>query len=184
MTPPKKSAKLSAAEAILKKAEAAEWCAREALRSKQDEIEKRQREELDRETASLKKAHQEALVAREQARANRDDVLVEEARSRPKGRLLVGARVRKWERATYFSSKPSLWYGTDRRGIVEVWARDSECPTNLRYSLPKPGDVIVRPYRRDGKLGRSIVQGYRLFEWFPEGVNPNKKSKDKGEGQP
>ena len=92
----------------------------------------------------------------------------------------IGTKLFQWaEPNSYRRSVPKKLTGLV--GVVEVWTRTSQSPDGTRnYSLPNPGDFIIRILKKDGTPGKKFIRYHEHSKswgtwsetWLPEGVEP------------
>jgi hypothetical protein len=59
------------------------------------------------------------------------------------------------------------WRGSKQewRGLVEIATPATRWPDNIRHSLPRPGELFVRLYKKDGTLGQAFDQLRSYAAW-------------------
>jgi hypothetical protein len=112
-----------------------------------------------------------------------DPAKVQEAISTDRGPYKIGTMLVEWTRGNRygFSTINHPIEMTGRKGIMEVWSSDSIRPSNLRWTLPHPGDYVIRILKADGTPGIKFEsRSWEMSnEWFPVGKDPNKKKESK-----
>lgn len=82
----------------------------------------------------------------------------------------VGTKMVFWERDRWSDS----WRTPCVYGILQVFKKGDEYPSNLRWDAPQPGDIIVRLQNKKGELCKKFDK-YRItpcMAWIPEGQYP------------
>jgi hypothetical protein len=127
----------------------------EATKADRDRI-----EALRRESYEAKEAWEDAKI--EQA--------AQDEKALPVGTVLV-----EWKRSGYYGGGPSK--PTGRKGVVNIWTRQSDHPGNLRWGLPEVGDRYIRVLKKDGTPSRNFekLSDWKA-SWLPEGTEPKRTS--------
>ena len=160
----------------LEQLQLAEQEAESAYRRADDAMRTAKRNELDAARSAIDEAHkdEEAHVdelsrAAWSARRAREEAEVAQAHLQvlhlQDGRELhVGDIITYAQKARYSWNPPR-----NLRGIVSVATHDTEYADNLSsWRLPKPGELYVHLFTKDGKLGKQIDLDYYGRKWVIE----------------
>ena len=74
----------------------------------------------------------------------------------------------------WHSDRRHWYYRTGRRGILQVWDRESEYPDNIQhgYALPNYGDFYIRLIKKDGAPSRQFYK-FSSGMAFSDQIIPN-----------
>lgn len=96
-----------------------------------------------------------------------------EASSKGNDHYKVGQTLWRWEHRNWPVNE---WRDTGKRGIVEVFTRDSVMPLGTsQYSKPSIGAIVLRLLKKDGTPSSRIettTWGGTFHGWLPEGTLP------------
>ena len=96
------------------------------------------------------------------------------------GRAYIGTHGRgilvEWDitKNNWHSDRRHWYYRTGRRGILQVWDRESEYPDNIQhgYALPNYGDFYIRLIKKDGAPSRQFYK-FSSGMAFSDQIIPN-----------
>jgi len=80
----------------------------------------------------------------------------------PEGTVLLEWRLGPWGSA---NREMGL---TGRSAVLQIFKKGDLFPSNVRYRRPRPGDVVLRLIKKDGRPGIAIETVYERHDWFCE----------------
>lgn len=161
----------------IKKLETEQFAAERAYSEARDKFNEERRlliaaatERIDDDLEEKSESLAQLLALRREAIERFNQAVEQEAMSGEGAPYPLGTKLYQWHRPGRGWDRRSL-VRSGLVGIMSVWTRMSEYPSNVKYRIPSSGNFYVRILKADGTESKQFsgsVEGWHTEDWKPK----------------